>query len=210
VSAAALPEDDVAREQAIRDFNESLSFIRAATTKMDGLISAILKISREGRRTFQPEPLDMDEMVKNLADAIRHQIDAIGASIEVEPLPSVIADRLAVEQVFSNLLDNAVKYLEPNRRGQIKVRSRDMGSRIAYEVEDNGRGIAEADHARVFQLFRRAGVQDRPGEGIGLAHVSALVRSLGGRIELTSALGVGTTFRIILPKVSPARSAKTA
>jgi signal transduction histidine kinase len=203
LSAGALPHGDPGREPAVRDFDESLSFIRAATTKMDGLIGAILKISREGRRSFQPEPLDMNTLVKNLADAIRHQIDAAGASIEVDELPSLTADRLAVEQVFSNLLDNAVKYLDPGRPGQIRVSSRDMGSRIAYEVEDNGRGIAEPDHVRVFQLFRRAGIQDRPGEGIGLAHVSALVRSLGGRIELNSTLGAGTTFRVILPKVPP-------
>jgi CHASE1-domain containing sensor protein/two-component sensor histidine kinase len=203
LSAGALPKDDPTREQVARDFNESLSFIRAGTAKMDGLIGAILKISREGRRSFQPEPLDMSTLVKNLADSIHHQVDAVGASIEVDELLPLTADRLAVEQVFSNLLDNAVKYLDPGRPGQIRVRTRDMGSRIAYDVEDNGRGIAEADHARVFQLFRRAGIQDRPGEGIGLAHVSALVRSLGGRIELNSALGAGTTFRVILPKVPP-------
>ena len=67
-------------------------------------------------------------------------------------------------------------------------------------MADNGRGIAARDHARVFELFRRSGAQDRPGEGIGLAHVKALVRSLGGRIEVTSDLGVGTTFNVTLPR----------
>jgi signal transduction histidine kinase len=66
-------------------------------------------------------------------------------------------------------------------------------------VSDNGRGIAEADHGRVFELFRRAGSQDQPGEGIGLAHVRTLVRALDGRIDLHSTPGAGTTFSVRLP-----------
>ncbi|MNL85940.1 Sensor protein SrrB [compost metagenome] len=66
-------------------------------------------------------------------------------------------------------------------------------------MADNGRGIAPEDHERVFELFRRAGVQDKPGEGIGLAHVRSLVRNLGGEITVTSTLGGGSTFVIRLP-----------
>jgi signal transduction histidine kinase len=74
------------------------------------------------------------------------------------------------------------------------------GNRIEIEVEDNGRGIAASDHERVFELFRRSGTQNQPGEGIGLAHVRTIVRSLGGDITLRSELGVGTTFIITLPR----------
>jgi signal transduction histidine kinase len=70
---------------------------------------------------------------------------------------------------------------------------------VRIEVEDNGRGIAPEDHERVFELFRRSGVQDRAGEGIGLAHVRSLVRNLGGEITVTSTLGGGSTFIIRLP-----------
>ena len=69
-----------------------------------------------------------------------------------------------------------------------------------YDVEDNGRGIDAGDHQRVFELFRRSGRQDRPGEGIGLAHVRALVRRLGGTMALESELGKGSTFTVTLPK----------
>ncbi len=72
-------------------------------------------------------------------------------------------------------------------------------STVRIEVADNGRGIAPEDHERVFELFRRAGVQDKPGEGIGLAHVRSLVRNLGGEITVTSTLGGGATFVIRLP-----------
>ena len=73
------------------------------------------------------------------------------------------------------------------------------GNRLT--ITDNGRGIAAQDMERVFELFRRAGTQDRPGEGIGLAHVRALVRRLGGSIDCTSTPGKGSTFAVRLPVV---------
>ncbi|MCJ2010393.1 ATP-binding protein [Methylobacterium sp. E-041] len=189
-------------ERIDADLGEALGFIRAAVTRMEGLIAAILKLSREGRRSFAPEPLDLTRLLRSLVDAQRHQIETAGATVEVAPdLPTIVADRLAVEQVLGNLIDNAVKYLDPARPGRITITARSVGgNRVRIAVADNGRGIAPRDHARVFELFRRSGVQDRPGEGIGLAHVKALVRSLGGRIDLASALGAGTTFEVTLPR----------
>ncbi|MDP4021754.1 MHYT domain-containing protein [Methylobacterium sp. NEAU 140] len=188
-------------ERIDADFTEALGFIRAAVNRMEGLIAAILKLSREGRRTFDPRPLDMTALLRGLADAQRHQTEARRAVVTIAPdLPTIVADRLAVEQVFGNLLDNAVKYLDPDRPGQVTVTARPAGTgRVRFEVADNGRGIAPRDHARVFELFRRAGTQDQPGEGIGLAHVKALVRALGGRIELASEPGAGATFGVTLP-----------
>jgi PAS domain S-box-containing protein len=184
------------------DLGEALGFIQAAVTRMEGLIAAILRLSREGRRRFDAQALDMTALVQGLADAQRHQTESAGARIEIAPdLPEIVADRLAVEQVFGNLLDNAVKYLDPARPGRITVAARAVGAdRVRFEVADNGRGINERDHARVFELFRRAGIQDRPGDGIGLAHVKALVRALGGRIDLASEPGAGSTFGVTLPR----------
>jgi PAS domain S-box-containing protein len=197
---AALQEHPRAQQIDV-DMSEALGFIRAAITKMESLIAAILKLSREGRRTFRPEPLDMAAVVQGIADAQRHQAGAAGATVRVATkLPEIVADRLAVEQIFGNLIDNALKYLSPERPGRIEISADAVsGGRVRFHVRDNGRGIAPQDHARVFELFRRSGVQDRPGEGIGLAHVKALVRSLGGRIEVSSELGEGTTFTVTLP-----------
>ncbi|MCJ2053069.1 MHYT domain-containing protein [Methylobacterium sp. J-070] len=188
-------------ERLDTDFGEALSFVKAAVNRMEALIAAILKLSREGRRHFTPEDLDMAAVLQALADAQRHQAEAAGAQVLIaHDLPGIVADRLAVEQIFGNLLDNAVKYLDPSRPGRITVTARSAGPRgICFSVADNGRGIAPRDHARVFELFRRSGLQDRPGEGIGLAHVKALVRSIGGRIEMRSTLGEGTTFDVTLP-----------
>jgi len=95
---------------------------------------------------------------------------------------SAIASRC--EQIFSNLIDNALKYLKPGVPGDISVRGRTKLGFAIFEIADNGRGVDPKDHQRIFDLFRRAGTQDRPGQGIGLAHVRTLVRRLGGTMSV--------------------------
>ncbi|KQX39841.1 histidine kinase [Devosia sp. Root436] len=191
-----------ARVAATEDLPEAITFIRAATRKMDSLINAILKISREGRRQLKAETLDLGDIIAATVASVQHQIAESGgvATVDVQ-VPRITSDRLSLEQIFGNLLDNAVKYQQPGRPLNIVVRARQAwGNRIEIEIEDNGRGIAAADHERVFELFRRAGTQSQPGEGIGLAHVRTMVRSLGGDITLRSEPDAGTTFIITLPR----------
>lgn len=192
---------DKARVATEEDIPEALRFIRASTGKMDGLINAILKLSREGRRELRPEPVDLVSLFRSAAASVRHQTDEVGAEIAVpSSAPALVSDRLAMEQVVSNVVDNAVKYLARDRPGRIVITTGETTRRVHIDITDNGRGIAEQDYERIFELFRRAGAQDRPGEGIGLAHVRALVRRLGGDITVQSELGRGTTFRIDLPR----------
>ncbi|RYY43294.1 MAG: histidine kinase [Sphingomonadales bacterium] len=189
-----------ARLAAREDLPEAIGFIRSSTQKMDRLINAILRLSREGRRVLTPEPIDMTALIISIRSSMAHQVEETGTTIRIEkPLPGLVSDRTATEQVFSNLIENAIKYRKPGRPGEIVVRGRLAGGRLIYEVADNGRGIDPRDHERVFDLFRRSGVQDRPGEGIGLAHVRALVYRMGGTIGCESALDQGATFRVTLP-----------
>jgi len=184
------------------DLPEAIGFIRSSTRKMDGLINAILKISREGRRQLRPETIDLSAIIDASTTAVQHQINENGGSVTTDvKVPRIISDKLSLEQILGNLLDNAVKYQDTERPLSISVRAAlAAGNRILIEVQDNGRGIAATDHERVFELFRRSGAQSQPGEGIGLAHVRTMVRSLGGEITLVSELGVGTTFTISLPR----------
>jgi signal transduction histidine kinase len=198
-------------EQIIADdFEEALGFIKASTTKMDRLINAVLTISREGNRTLRPEAVDMSALLLTMSQAMAHQAQATGAKVDIGALPEIVSDRLALEQIFSNLLDNALKYLRTDRPGEIRVKGRAEGNRVIIEVEDNGRGIEQRDQERVFELFRRAGPQDRPGEGMGLAHVRALVRRLGGVIHLKSTPGLGSTFIVTLPRALQQTSKRTS
>lgn len=186
-------------QQLSVDFSEALGFIKSSIAKMDRLISAILNLTREGRREFKPEKIDMRELIEAIVSTLAHQAAEAQAEIHVEPLPNLVSDRLALEQIFSNLIDNGIKYLKTGIPGEIRIRGRTKLGYAIFEISDNGRGIDPRDHQRIFDLFRRAGTQDKPGQGIGLAHVRALVRRLGGTMSVSSELNAGSTFTITLP-----------
>jgi hypothetical protein len=193
---ASSPKPETLRQ----DFAEALGFIKTSIAKMDRLIGAILKISREGARPFNPEPLDVTRLLESIVASMKHQVDEAGAVVTIDQLPRITTDRLAMEQVFSNLIDNALKFRQSDQPARIHVSALKLNRLVQFSVQDNGRGIAEKDRTRVFELFRRAGVQDRPGEGMGLSYVQTLVRRLGGSIRLESELGKGATFHVILPE----------
>ena len=182
------------------DVPEAIGFIRSSTRKMDALINAILKISREGTRSLKTEKLDVDALLQAAADAVHHQASQEGGGISVEvSAGSIVSDKLSLDQIIGNLLDNAIKYRSPDRPIQIVARAKREGRSVVIEIEDNGRGISDSDHERVFELFRRSGAQTAPGEGIGLAHVRSMARNLGGDITLRSTFGQGSTFTVRLP-----------
>lgn len=190
-----------ARLAAAEDLPEAIGFIRSSTKKMDGLINAILKISRDGRRQLKPESVELKPILETITASVHHQISESDGKIELDiKAPRLDTDRLSVEQILGNLVDNAIKYKHPDRPLTLAVRTTPEGRHmVRIEVEDNGRGIAEQDHERIFELFRRSGQQDQSGEGIGLAHVRSLARNLGGEITVQSRLGEGSTFVLRLP-----------
>ena len=191
---------DAVRLAAREDLPEAIGFIRSSTQKMDRLINAILTLSRQGRRTLNPEPLVMERIMGDIVGSLAKVADEREATITVAaPLPALHHDRLAIEQIFSNLIENATKYLRPGVPGTIVVRGSADARRARFEVQDNGRGVDPNDHERIFELFRRSGVQDQRGEGIGLAHVRALAYRLGGSVTIASELGEGSTFFVDLP-----------
>jgi signal transduction histidine kinase len=198
-NVAVEPLLEGADKQLSQDFSEALGFIKSSIGKMDRLISAILNLTREGRREFQPVRIDTRELIEGIVSTMAHQAAEADAQIHIEPLPDIVSDRLAMEQIFSNLIDNALKYLKPGVPGDIRVRGRTKLGFAIFEIADNGRGIDPKDHQRIFELFRRAGTQDKPGQGIGLAHVRALVRRLGGTMSVASELHQGSAFTITLP-----------
>ena len=184
------------------DAPEAIDFIRSSSEKMDRLVKAFLKISREGTRAPQPEAIDLEQLLKSAASLAGHQVEHAGGAIEVRCLVRrIVADRLSLEQIAANLIDNAIKYRAPERPLRLEIRTWLRSSDyVAIAFEDNGRGIAESDYERIFELFRRSGAQDVAGEGIGLAHVRTLVRNLGGEIAVQSKLGLGSTFTVTAPR----------
>lgn len=190
-----------ARVAAEVDLPEAIGFIRSSTRKMDALINAILKLAREGRRQLNIEPIDLRQAVATSISNVQHQISDAGGTVSADiKAHAVMADRLSLEQILGNLLDNAVKYRSEKRNLEIAIRAFPIAHRrVQIDVADNGRGIARDDLERVFDLFKRAGTQDQPGEGIGLAHVRTLIRNLGGDVKLAAMLDGGTTISVVLP-----------
>jgi PAS domain S-box-containing protein len=182
------------------DVPESLHYIVASTAKMDVLLSGLLRLSRLGRASLNIQQLDMNHVLAKVADEFEFQVKQKQATLRIDDLPPCMGDDTQVNQVFANLLDNALKYLEPDRPGIIKVSGEAKDDRVVYTIEDNGIGISEEQQNRVFDIFYRHDPEKYPGEGLGLTIVRRGLARLGGIIRVESNPGEGSTFIITLPK----------
>ncbi|MCP5047595.1 MAG: HAMP domain-containing protein [bacterium] len=186
------------------DVLESLKFIESSTTKMDGLLSGLLRLSRVGRMTTGFENVDMNNLMKEVSNAFEFHFKEAGASLEVQPLPACYGSELEINQVFSNLVGNAIKYRDPGRTLLVKIsekKSDDSGS-VVYCVEDNGVGIPEEYQSKIFQIFHRLKPDDSEGEGLGLAIAHKIVHRHKGTVKVESKPGKGSKFFITLPRAS--------
>lgn len=187
---------------------ESIDFIRTAVSRLGRIIDALLRLSRAGRVTYQRQPLDVGQIVRRVVDALHGTVAEKNAEVVVGDLPPAVGDQTAVEQVFANLVGNALNYLDPARPGRVEVGGRagrpgpdgatdPTGN--TYFVKDNGLGIDPAYLPKLFQAFQRLHPDKAPGEGIGLAIVRRMLERLGGKVWAESVPGEGTTFFFTLP-----------
>jgi signal transduction histidine kinase len=188
-----------AQKQAVamslyEDIPEALDFIGSSVRKMARLSNAVLMLSQIGRRELIFERIDTLLLVQEILATLAFQINQKKVTVDISPLPEVIADQVALEQIMSNLLTNALTYLRPERAGYIRMWSEAAADKITFFVQDNGRGIAAADQEKIFEPFYRVGRQDTPGEGMGLTYTQTLVRRHGGHIYCQSEPEQGTTF----------------
>ncbi|MDB5478814.1 MAG: integral rane sensor signal transduction histidine kinase, partial [Alphaproteobacteria bacterium] len=139
--------------------------------------------------------------VKRCLQSLNYDITQAKAEIITGELPSIYADELAIEQIFSNVIENAVKYLDPQRPGEIEIAGTAYHDEVIYAIRDTGRGIKPQDADKVFDIFRRArNTGNVRGNGMGLAFVKATIRKMGGRIWYDSEYDKGTIFYISLPR----------
>jgi len=176
------------------DIGEALEFIDSSVDQMGRLIDAVLDLSRSGRRRLSFERLDMNELVHETLKSLDHLLSDPRVNVVVGSLPDTVADRISMEQVFLNLVDNAVKYLAPDRPGEVEISGHRFPDENIFVIRDTGRGIDGSHLTRIFHVFQRVGKQDVPGEGMGLGHVRTLVRRHGGSIWCESEPGIGSTF----------------
>lgn len=180
---------------------ESVRYIHSAVGRLSGIIDALLRLSRVGRVVYNPQDVDVNAVVGRVVDSMRLTIEEKKAALTVRDLPPARGDRTAIEQVFANLIGNALKYLDPARPGRVEVgagANPAPGSRT-YFVRDNGLGIPAAYAPKVFQAFQRLHPDRAEGEGMGLAIVRRIVERHGGKVWLESTPGLGSTFFFTLP-----------
>ena len=187
-----------------RDARSYLEIILRHSERLSQLVEDLLELSRleSGKFTLEPEPLDLGVLVAKLCRELEPRLRERGISVRIaaEGAPRAFADARAVEQILSNLLDNALKYSDSER--EIEVRIQAEGDDVRVDVADQGIGIPEADRARIFERFYRVDrgrSRDQGGTGLGLSIVKHLVQACGGDVWVESTPGVGSTFSFTLP-----------
>lgn len=192
------------RERAGRivedQISKSLAFIRSGVGKADALINGLLRVSRLGRVPLNLEHLEMNRLVREVLAESSLQVQIAGAEIRTDELPGCQGDAGLIRQVFSNLLDNALKYRDPTRPLQVFLSGRVQGRQAIYWVADNGLGVAPAHQERIWEMFHRVNPDGQvAGEGLGLTLVRRILDRHHGRAWLESVPGGGSRFCVSLP-----------
>lgn len=188
-----------------------LEIVTREAGKLENLVDDFLEISRieAGGVKLNITAVSLDKELEELFEVYRERASQQGLRLELqapEILPVIEADAPRLRRVFANLLDNAIKF--SGEEGTIVIRARETDREIVVSVEDHGSGIDPGDLPFIFDIFHRgSAAAGKEGHGLGLATVKAIVESHGGRIAVTSEVGVGSTFTVFLPRHFPRSSA---
>jgi len=180
------------------DIPHAFQYILASSSKMNSLLSGLLRLSRLGRDILNIQRLDMNKLMSEVVSSFEFQIREAGVTVNVEELPPCYGDETQLNQVFSNLLDNALKFLNPERPGIVRISGVAEKGRVIYYVEDNGIGIADKDREKIFEIFCRLDPDADVGEGLGLTIVRKILDRHGGKIWVESEPGKGSKFFVSL------------
>lgn len=195
--------DDNLREsirQIIEDrIKNALKYITSSVSRMDSLINGLIKLSRSGGKEPNKVIIDMDNMMARIISSMKFQIESTGAEVKLDKLPPCKGDFAQITQVFSNILDNAIKYKDQNRHIEVFIRGREENDMAVYSVSDTGRGIAKDDQKKIWEVFQRLESDEKiNGDGLGLAISKKIIETHGGKISVESIPGQGSTFFVAL------------
>ena len=174
-----------------------LAMASRSVERMRGMVEATLRLHDLAHEPPRHEVVDLRSLVEQLVSDEADQWERCGGSVDVGALPAALGDPAQVTLVLQNLLQNARKFARPGHPPQVTVRATREGDLVRVTVRDDGVGIAPERHARVFDLFARAG--DAQGHGIGLATVARIVHAHGGRCgveDLPPGAGAGLWFEL--------------
>lgn len=181
---------------------EAVRFIKKGVDRIDSMTQSMLHLSRTGKRQLQFTIIHTTMLVNKCKDIFGHQIAEKGIEVIVHPLPDIIGDPLGIEQVFSNLFDNSIKYSAPDRKGIIEICGKEFANYYEFSFSDNGLGIDQKEAEKVFAVFKRASnVLQVNGEGMGMSYVKTLIQRHEGKIRFQSEINKGTTFIFTIGKL---------
>jgi PAS domain S-box-containing protein len=182
------------------DATEYLQFITDGVSRMQALINDLLAYSRVTSQGGAFAPADCNHIVRMVIDNLHASIQAGGAEVTADPLPTVVGDATQLGQVFQNLVVNAIKFRR-DRPPRVHVSASERPGEWVFSVADNGIGIAAEYFDRIFIIFQRLHtIEEYGGTGIGLAVCKKIVERHGGRIWVESKVGEGSTFFFSIPK----------
>jgi signal transduction histidine kinase len=178
-----------------------IHYARDGAQRMRTIISDLLEYSSAGHKTFDYEPIDMNELVQKTEQLLHAAIEDKSAVLRWQTLPSIIAARTPLQQVMLNLMSNAIKYHAPGNKPVITISSSEDADYWQFSIEDNGIGIDAKNFDKIFILFQRlVNKDDYPGTGIGLATTKKIVENHNGKIWLESTPSVGTKIYYTISK----------
>ncbi len=192
--------------------DHDLDRIDVAADRMHVLLHELLELSRIGHQVHPPEEVAMDQLAREAVDQVAGLIDRAGVEVHVAPgMPAVRGERIRLQEVYQNLIENAVKYMGEQAAPCIEVGAEQRnGSGPVFFVRDNGVGIDPRYREKIFGLFERLDTRDN-GTGVGLALVRRIVELHGGRVWVESpGVGRGSTFCFTLPRAGAADTAAEA
>lgn len=181
------------------EITEYIGFINSSIDKMDSLLSGLLRLSRLGRAAVMFDIHNANDLINEVLLTFEFQIKEKNIKITVDDLPEVYGDKIQLNQVFSNIIDNAIKYYDPEKDPVIEIKGEKNYNYVVIEIKDNGIGIEKKEQARVFEIFHRIAPKDDAGLGLGMALVKKIMERHSGSIWLNSEWQIGTSFFIKLP-----------
>ena len=169
--------------------------------RMRQIILDLLDYSRVGKMDDQKEDIDLNELLKGIQILFRKQMEEKKAMLRITPMPVVHSFVAPMQQVFQNLIGNALKFTKPNVPAMVRIGSEDLGEYWKFSISDNGIGIEVEDLEKIFIIFKQLNSKEEfPGSGIGLAVTKKIIEKQGGNIWVESQIGHGSTFYFTLPK----------
>ena len=192
---------DEIRPLIAQEIPEAVHFIQAGADNISAVTSGLLRFIRLGQMEIEWERLDINNVATSIVTAMEFQMRKQGVVLHLGDLPPCMGDLVLITQVFSNLIENALKYLDTGRPGEITIAGKTEQGWSIYSITDNGIGISPHQQKQVFHVFHRVDPGREKGDGLGLAIVQRILERHKGKIQLQSVLGGGSTFTIYLPRV---------